>query len=363
MTASLPDNRRRAIQLWLYAVAALVFAMVLVGGATRLTESGLSITEWRPVMGAVPPLTEAQWQEEFEKYRAIPQYRAVNAGMSLAAFKTIYWWEWTHRLIGRAIGVVFLLPFLWFLWRGWIAPPLRTRLWVVFGLGALQGAVGWWMVASGLADRIEVSQYRLAAHLVLACLIYVALIWTAHGLDERATVHTGARLRVGALMLLILVLAQIYLGALVAGLRAGYAYNTWPLIDGGFVPDASRLFFNVPVWRNFFENTLTVQFDHRMLAYAILLVALVHAFDARRSLKAGAAVAGAVMLALAVTVQALLGIATLLLAVPLALALLHQAMAMVVLTVAAVHAAGLTQRMTFPLIAAPVEFQREMRSS
>ena len=168
------DTHMRAIRLWLYAVAALVFVMVLVGGATRLTESGLSITEWRPVMGTLPPLGETEWQAEFEKYQAIPQYRELNRGMSLDQFKTIYWWEWVHRLIGRLIGVAFLLPFLWFLGRGWVAPRLQPRLWFIFGLGALQGAVGWWMVASGLADRVEVSQYRLATHLVLACAIYVA---------------------------------------------------------------------------------------------------------------------------------------------------------------------------------------------
>ena len=176
-------------------MAALVLAMVLVGGATRLTESGLSITEWRPVMGTLPPLGEAQWQAEFEKYQAIPQYHALNQGMSLDAFKTIYWWEWTHRLIGRVIGAAFLLPFLWFLWRGWVGPGLRGRLWFIFGLGALQGAVGWWMVASGLADRIEVSQYRLATHLVLACVIYVALIWTAQRLGERPAAPLPARIR------------------------------------------------------------------------------------------------------------------------------------------------------------------------
>ena len=277
----------RAIRLWLYAVAAMVLAMVLVGGATRLTKSGLSITEWRPVMGTLPPLGDTQWQAEFEKYQAIPQYRELNSGMSLDAFKTIYWWEWTHRLIGRAIGVVFLLPLLWFLWRGWIGPGLRTRLWLIFGLGALQGAVGWWMVASGLADRVEVSQYRLATHLVLACMIYVAILWTAQRLDERRPRRRPARMRASAIGLLVLVLVQIYLGALVAGLRAGYIYNTWPLIDGALVPDASRLFFDVPLWRNFFENTLTVQFDHRMLAYAIWIVALVHAFDAARTVKSG----------------------------------------------------------------------------
>ncbi len=344
MSAETSQPHPRAIRLWLYAVAAMVLAIILVGGATRLTESGLSITEWRPVMGTLPPLSDAQWQAEFEKYQAIPQYRALNNGMSLEAFKTIYRWEWTHRMIGRVIGVVFLLPLLWFLWRGWIGPGLRTRLWLIFGLGALQGAVGWWMVASGLADRVEVSQYRLATHLVLACIIYIARLWTAQRLDEEAPVAAPARVRAGAIVLLVLVLAQIYLGALVAGLRAGHIYNTWPLIDGAFVPDASRLFFDVPLWRNFFENTLTVQFDHRKLAYTILAVALVHAVDVARSLKSGPVVAGAMVLVLAVMLQALLGIVTLLLVAPISLALMHQAMAMVVLTVATVHAASLTER-------------------
>lgn len=339
-----PHRRTRAIRLWLYAVAAFVLAMVLVGGATRLTESGLSITEWQPVMGVLPPLSEAQWQAEFQKYQAIPQYRALNAGMSLDAFKTIYWWEWTHRLIGRTVGIVFLLPFLWFLWRGWIGPRLRGRLWVIFGLGALQGAVGWWMVASGLASRVEVSQYRLAAHLVLACVIYVALIWTAQRLDDNPPVLVPPCIRLSAIGLLVLTLAQIYLGALVAGLRAGYVYNTWPLIDGALVPNAARLFFNLPVWRNFFENALTVQFDHRMLAYTILVWAILHAFVVARSVKNGPVLTRAIGLAAAATLQAVLGIWTLLMVVPIALALAHQAMAMLVLTAATINAARLMPR-------------------
>ena len=334
----------RAIQLWLYAVAALVLAMVLVGGATRLTESGLSITEWQPVMGVVPPLNATQWHDEFEKYQTIPQYRELNRGMSLVAFKTIYWWEWTHRLIGRTIGVVFLLPLLWFLWRGWIGPGLRARLWLIFGLGALQGAVGWWMVASGLVHRVEVSQYRLATHLALACIIYIAILWTAQRLDEQESTPAPGAIRASAIGLLVLVLGQIYLGALVAGLRAGDIYNTWPLIDGALVPNASRLFFDVPLWRNFFENTLTVQFDHRMLAYAIWFVALVHAVNVTRIVKTGPVVAGAVILAAAVTLQAALGIFTLLMIVPISLALMHQAMAMVVLMVATMHAASVAER-------------------
>jgi heme a synthase len=336
------QSHARIIRLWLYAVAGLVLAMVLVGGATRLTESGLSITEWQPVTGALPPLGEAQWQAEFQKYQAIPQYRALNSGTSLDAFKTIYWWEWTHRLLGRLIGAAFLLPFLFFLWRGWIEPPLRPRLWLIFGLGALQGAVGWWMVASGLAGRIEVSQYRLATHLVLACLIYVALLWTARRLDDRPRVITAPRVRGIAIALLLLVLAQIYLGALVAGLRAGLIYNTWPLIDGALVPGTAQLFFNTPLWRNFFENALTVQFDHRMVAYALWLLAAWHVFDTFRAAQRGPSFVGALALFLVITLQAALGIATLLEHAPLVLALSHQAVAMLVLTIAALHAAGLT---------------------
>ncbi len=348
------ETHGRAVRLWLYAVAALVLAMVLVGGATRLTESGLSITEWKPVTGVVPPLSQAGWRAEFEKYQATPQYRAMNSGMSLEAFKTIYWWEWAHRLLGRLVGVAFLLPFLFFLWRGWVAASLRPRLWFIFGLGALQGAVGWWMVASGLADRVEVSQYRLATHLLLACLIYVALIITAQRLDERASalVATPGRIRIVAIALLVLVLAQIYLGALVAGLRAGYAYNTWPLIDGALVPDAARLFFDTPRWRNFFENILTVQFDHRMLAYAIFIIALVHAIDVGRTVKDCGVRTGAFVLLGAVVLQIVLGIATLLWVVPLSLALLHQAMAMLVLTAASVHVAFVRRPDTLPLIPA-----------
>ena len=339
----------RAIRLWLYAIAALVFLMVLVGGATRLTESGLSITEWQPLTGVVPPLNEVQWQSEFQKYQAIPQYRQMNAGMSLDDFKTIYWWEWAHRFIGRAIGVAFLVPFLWFLWRGWIPPRRRATLWTILALGGLQGAIGWWMVASGLADRVEVSQYRLATHLVLACLVYVVVVWAGvRWEDERAQPLFGDRgtiaqplsIRAGAIALLILLLAQIYLGALVAGLRAGHAYNTWPLIDGWFFPQSSGLLFQVPLWRNFFENPLTVQFDHRMLGYLICAVAALHLFNVIRLVKRGPNVTSAVFVAAATIVQASLGIWTLLSVAALLLALLHQAVAMIALTFAIIHAAN-----------------------
>jgi len=346
-------TRRHAIRVWLLAVAAMIFAMVLVGGATRLTESGLSITEWQPVTGTIPPLSETAWQAEFEKYKAIPQYQQMNRGMSLAEFKTIFWWEWAHRLLGRLIGAAFLLPFLWFLWRGRVEPGLRSRLWAIFGLGALQGAVGWWMVASGLAERTEVSQYRLAFHLTLACVIYVATIWTAERLATRPAPAVAPRLRVAAVVLLVLVLAQIYLGALTAGLRAGLAYNTWPLIDGAFVPSGAHLFFNQPLWRNFFENTLTVQFEHRMMAYTVLIVALLQAVDAVWSKARGPAATGAVVLALAVMLQATLGILPLLHQVPIRLGLAHQGMALVVLTIATLHAARITAGVRLQPIPAP----------
>jgi cytochrome c oxidase assembly protein subunit 15 len=337
------ETRRRGIRAWLMGVAALMLLTLVVGGATRLTESGLSIVEWRPVTGALPPLTEAAWQTEFEKYQAIPQYRERNLGMSLDAFKTIYWWEWSHRLLARVVGAAFLLPLLWFLWRGWIEPPLRTRLWIIFGAGALLGGVGWWMVSSGLADRVSVSQYRLAFHLTLACGIFAAILWTAQGLRLRAPGVTPTRLRVSAIALLMLVLLQIYLGALVAGLRAGLLYNTWPLIDGSLVPDAARLLFEQPLWRNFFENALMVQFVHRMVAYTIWLLALLHAADVLRRSDDALVRTGALVFAGAVTLQAALGIFTLIYQVPIALALAHQGMAMLVLTIAVIHA----QRLSF----------------
>jgi cytochrome c oxidase assembly protein subunit 15 len=335
-----PDlaRRRRAVRAWLLAVAGLVLLMVMVGGATRLTESGLSIVEWQLVTGTVPPLSESQWQAEFDKYKAIPQYRELNRGMSLAEFKTIYWWEWTHRFLGRLIGAVFLLPFVFFLWRGWIEPGLRPRLWAIFALGAAQGAVGWWMVSSGLAQRTSVSPYRLAFHLTLACVIYAALIWSAQRLSGRALLHAPPRLRGAALGLLVLVFIQIYIGALVAGLDAGLLYNTWPLIDGALVPDTARLLFEQPLWRNVFENALTVQFIHRMVAYLLFALALWHAADVGRAIRGGALLTGALALASAVTLQATIGILTLLHQAPLPLALLHQTMAMVVLTAAVVHA-------------------------
>jgi cytochrome c oxidase assembly protein subunit 15 len=326
---------------------------VVVGGATRLTESGLSITEWKPVLGVLPPLTEADWQAEFQKYQTIPQYQELKRGMPLDAFKTIYWWEWSHRLLARSVGAVFFLPFVFFLWRGWIEPSLKKRLWLIFAGGAFLGAVGWWMVTSGLTNRTSVSQYRLAFHLTLACLIYAAVVWTAQQVTPRQPVIALARIRHMALLIAVLVLAQIYLGALVAGLHAGLSYNTWPLIDGAFIPDSGRLWFETPWWRNLFENHLTVQFQHRMLAYAIWLLAIFHAVDVWRLPKADETRFYAILLAVAVTLQAIIGIMTLVFVVPLDLALTHQAMALLVLTIAVVHAERLRHRVELRPISAP----------
>jgi cytochrome c oxidase assembly protein subunit 15 len=324
----------RAVRWWLIAVAALIALMVLVGGATRLTESGLSIVEWKPVSGTLPPLSEAQWTQAFDGYKAIPQYRELNAGMSLHEFKTIFWWEWSHRLLGRVIGAVYLLPFLWFLWRGVVTAELGRRLWIIFGLGALQGGVGWWMVASGLSQRVEVSQYRLATHLVLALLIFAAIVWTLRRLAEPVPLLVSFRLKITSAALLVLTFIQLYFGALVAGLRAGRVYNTWPEIDGALIPSAARLWFEEPWWRNLFDNTLTVQFEHRMTAYALLALAVLHAIDAVRSKAGLATVNGALALVAAITAQAVLGILTLLYQVPILLGLAHQATAIAVLTLA-----------------------------
>jgi len=342
-TKSAPTSPYRAVRWWLISVAALIALMVLVGGATRLTESGLSIVEWKPVTGSVPPLSEVQWTDAFEAYKKIPQYRELNAGMSLSEFKQIFWWEWSHRLLGRFIGVAYLLPFLFFLWRGGLSADLKRRLWLLFALGGLQGAVGWWMVASGLSERVEVSQYRLATHLVLALLIFAGIVWTVRRLTDRPRLWVPIRLRFTSALLVVVTFIQIYFGALVAGLRAGRAYNTWPQIDGAFIPSPERLWFETPWWRNMFDNVLTVQFEHRMTAYLLFTLAMLHAIDAMRS-RAGSAARGALWLLAAVSLQAVLGILTLLNQVPIDLALSHQAVAIVVLTLAVVQAERLAAR-------------------
>jgi cytochrome c oxidase assembly protein subunit 15 len=329
--------RLNAVRVWLLAVAALVFLMVSVGGATRLTGSGLSITEWKPILGTIPPLSQADWADAFAKYREIPQYHHVNRGMSLDEFKAIFWWEWAHRSLGRLIGVAFFVPFVAFLVMGQIPRAMTGRLVGLFALGGLQGSVGWYMVASGLADRIDVSQYRLALHLALAIAIFGALIWVALSLDERESSAAATRPAYanGALALLLLVFLQIVLGAFVAGLKAGASYNTWPLMDGRLIPDG--LGSMQPWYLNLFENALTVQYNHRLVAYALVLGVPWHARSVLRDASDPRARLTAMLLAGAVLAQAALGIATLLAQVPLSLGLAHQAGAAAVFGLAVWH--------------------------
>lgn len=322
---------RRAIRIWLYVIAALVLAMVVVGGATRLTESGLSITEWDPVTGVVPPLTDEAWQEEFLKYQQIPEYQELNQGMTLEEFKGIFWWEWGHRLLGRLIGVVFLVPFLWLWLSGRIERNLWPRLIAIFILGGLQGAAGWWMVASGLTERTDVSQYRLAIHLILATAIFAYTIWVAHGLRTARAVsqYPAAGVRRFAEVLIALVVLQIYFGALVAGLNAGFAYNEWPLMGDSLIP--ATLMDQEPWWRNFFENIATVQFQHRMLAYLIAVLVVVHAFLLARRMPGSRMAFSSYRLVAIVALQVVLGIVTLVNVVPIDMALGHQALAFILL--------------------------------
>jgi heme a synthase len=338
------NRHRRAIRLWLHSIAALLVMMVILGGATRLTDSGLSIVEWRPVAGVVPPLSDAAWTIEFDKYKTSSEYELANKGMTLAEFKRIYWWEWAHRMLGRVIGAAFLLPLLFFQLRGWIEPGLKWRLWLIFALGGLQGAIGWWMVASGLVGRVDVAQERLAIHLTMACLILLALIWTARFLapapaGAAAQIPAKARrLAPTAVAILGLLVLQMALGGLVAGLKAGLVYDTWPLIDGALIPSREHLLFLQPAWVNLLDNRLTVQFAHRMVAYLLLGLAVLHAADCTYHDRGRL---GAIALACVLLLQAMLGIVTLLWHVPILLALAHQSVAIGALIVATVHAANL----------------------
>lgn len=322
------EGTASAVGLWLAIVCGMVFVMVLLGGATRLTESGLSMVEWQPFT-VLPPLTEAQWADTFTDYRDSPQYRLKNAGMTLAEFKGIFWLEYIHRLWGRLIGAVVLLPLLWFAFRGALSRPLAWRMGGLFVLGGLQGALGWFMVASGLIDRPEVSQYRLAAHLGLAVLLYAALVWTALTWRRPAGPPSAAGKPVLALSAAVFVTALS--GAFVAGLDAGLVYNTFPLMDGRLVPSGLNLLS--PWWANHFENVTMVQFQHRVLAVATVAAALLLRWWLRGRLPSHAARRAADAMAAMALVQAGLGIATLLLVVPMPLGVAHQGGALLLLTV------------------------------
>jgi cytochrome c oxidase assembly protein subunit 15 len=325
-----PQLDRRLVRAWLLLVALMIAGIVLVGGATRLTHSGLSITEWQPIHGVIPPLSVSDWQQEFAGYQQIPEFKILNPTMTLDQFKGIFWWEWAHRLIARLIGVVVLVPLIWLWWRGRIERGLKARIVAILLLIGAQGALGWWMVSSGLSVRTDVSQYLLAAHLTLACLIFSYTLWTARGLAPSYTPST-APVRIGALLLVLLALLQIFMGGLVAGLDAGMSYNTWPLMDGGFLPHGYLSM--QPWWRNLFENAASVQFDHRLGAYTLFAVAVIYAFFARRTPQA----AGVQRVAILILLQAVLGIATLVNVVPLPLALAHQFGAVIVLAAVVTH--------------------------
>lgn len=331
ITTSVPI--RRAVGWWLLAIALLVAAMVTLGGLTRLTGSGLSITEWKPISGAIPPLNEQAWQAEFTNYQKIPQYWRENRGMTLAQFKGIFWWEWAHRLLGRLVGAAFLLPFVGFAMAGAIPRRDWPRMVLLFGLGGLQGAVGWWMVQSGLETRVAVSQYRLAIHLGVAIILFGALLWTAleYLRGSFPPPQSGGR-KLFAFSLVGLVYVQMLLGAIVAGLHAGLVYNTWPSMNGRFMPEDA--FVRQPWWSNYFENPGMAQFDHRIIAYVVAAASLAFWFAVRRRHSGDAIRSSSNALMAAVLFQIALGVATLLNQAPLALAALHQAAAVVLFATA-----------------------------
>lgn len=322
-SAPIGKAKPRAVAAWLLSVAALVFVMIVVGGITRLTESGLSMVDWRPVTGLLPPLSDEAWRAMFEAYKASPQYRIVNQGMSLDDFRTIFWWEYIHRLLGRVIGLAYALPLAVFWLRRRIPRGYKPRLLGLLVLGALQGGLGWFMVRSGLVDVPEVSHLRLTAHLTLAFAIFALLVWTALDLMARRSGGKDQVLRGLSQAVVGLVFLQVILGGLVAGLRAGHIYNTWPLMDGGFLPDLA--FAMQPWWRNIIDNAALVQFNHRMGAYLLLMAAVLLFLRSMRRRVAAPDRLGAVLLLVVLLAQAVIGIATLLASVPIGLGALHQA--------------------------------------
>ena len=323
---------RKAVGLWLLSIAAIIMGMVTIGGLTRITGSGLSITEWDPIMGAIPPLNDAEWAAAFAKYRMIPQYFIENRGMTLAGFQGIFWWEWTHRLLGRLLGVLFIVPFAWFAWAGAIRKNDWPRFVVLFLLGGLQGFIGWWMVESGLETRVAVSQYRLAIHLGAAILLLGAILWIA--LEYIRDLKTAPGKPCRAFGLAALVYVQMLLGALVAGLHAGLLYNTWPDMDGRLLPE-NPLGIS-PWWLNPFENPGLAQFDHRIGAYIVAGFAF-YIYAKGVALK-GAAKNSAKLVATLTALQIGLGLITLLLQAPEALAAAHQVTAACLFCAAIWHA-------------------------
>lgn len=332
-----PKADRAGIRRWLWTVAGLVFLMIVVGGATRLTGSGLSITEWKPITGAMPPLSAEAWAEEFGKYRASPQYQLLNEGMSLGQFQFIYWWEWGHRQLGRFIGLIYLAGFLIVALRRLL--PIRQTA-TLFGMGlllGLQGAIGWIMVASGLQPgMIAVAPVKLTLHLTFAGLFFASVVAFATALTALRRVEP-ARGRATAWLLLLLLFVQVALGGLVAGSKAGFTFNTWPLMDGVLVPPGSQLFAQTPFWENFVDNVALVQFNHRIGAYILFAVALWNVLKLRRAAPGSGGAKRSTAIAGLVLAQSVLGIVTLLLVVPLWAGLSHQALGFAVLAMGVVH--------------------------
>ncbi|MGH8193261.1 MAG: COX15/CtaA family protein [Woeseiaceae bacterium] len=347
-----PIGHERTVAYWLFLLCGLVFAMVILGGVTRLTGSGLSMVDWQPVMGVIPPLTDQDWQRTFEKYQASPEFEKINRHMDVDDFKGIFWLEYLHRLLGRTIGIVFAVPFLYFLWKGTIRRREWPRYGVMFLLGGLQGLLGWYMVKSGLVDNPRVSQYRLTAHLVAAFAIYAYMFWVALSLldGRRETARHPWFGRTLALALLVTI--TVISGGFVAGLDAGFIYNTFPKMGNDWIPpDAFAL---EPLWRNFFDNMATVQFDHRVLAITTFCVIVVYWWCARRAVLPVPVQRGIDVLLCIAVAQVTLGISTLLLVVPIALAAAHQAGALVLFTVALYLCHGLRHDDRVWTVEAPV---------
>ena len=327
------EKQNRAVAWWLLVCCGLVFAMVVLGGFTRLTGSGLSMVDWRPLMGILPPLTDAEWQRVFDMYRQSPEYQLVNAGFGIEGFKNIFWLEYLHRLLGRTIGIVFFVPFVYFFVRGYVVRREWPKYLLMFVLGGMQGLLGWYMVKSGLVDVPHVSQYRLTAHLVAAFVLYAYMFWVAMSLLFPAPAGAAKHPWYGkTLALFILVSVTVVSGGFVAGLKAGKIYNTFPMMGDYWVPPG--LLALEPFWRNFFDNMVTVQFDHRLLAISTIVLVVVYWFRVRASDLPGRARPAVNALLHTVILQVALGIATLLFAVPVILGATHQAVAMILFTIA-----------------------------
>ena len=328
-------NQQKIIALWLFICCAAIYAMIILGGVTRLTGSGLSMVQWAPIMGALPPLNQSEWLEIFELYKQFPEYKIKNYDMDLSAFKSIFWFEYSHRILGRMIGIIFFFPMVFFFYKGWVSSSLKPKLIAMFILGGLQGLLGWYMVKSGLVNNPNVSQYRLVAHLSLALFVYAYILWMAFDLLFQNEVVQESTLmdslKPFALFLTLFVFVTALSGGFVAGLKAGHAYNTFPLMNGQLIPDG--LFILEPVWKNFFENVTTVQFDHRLVAMLLFISLIIFYIAAIRKKPSKRVVIGLHLMLIMLFIQVSLGISTLIFHVPVAVAASHQAGAVLLFTI------------------------------